>query len=599
MTVLARCVIIAAGRGSRLAGKAPSKPLLEIRGKALIDRAIDAARVAGVNEFVVVTGYAGEELERHLAAKSAADGISIKTVRNEEWEKPNGLSVLKAEGLAGERFFLTMADHVVDPRILEGLGGQEIGGDEIILAVDTRTEGNTTVDLDDVTRVRDEDGRIAAIGKNIPAYNAFDTGVFLCTPALFAALAESRRRGDDSLSGGIRTLAERGKARTWKIGDLFWIDVDDEKAVRRAEEAIACGEDEQAPAPRASRMSWKKTRFLLSGVGLLLFIYLFLRIGTATVLAQLARFGPWFLVIIGIALAWLFLQACAWYLVQKTHFRPVPLLRLFEAKIISDSLNALIPSASVGGDAARAFLIRRHAPLKECIPAVMVDKTLEFSAGVLFLITGFLLSLIFVELPGWMNAAAAVCLGATLLGIVILVVFQLKGTLWTLRRVAKVVPAVRRFIDKREVHIRDLDRNLQLVYRNLEPRTALAGVLHYASRFVGAAEIFVILRVLGSPADFMQALFTATGVSIINTAFFVVPGHLGVMESASVVIVQSLGFTAAMGLSLGVIRRIRKLATIAIGLVLFTLNKGKGGTRGETIRSKATLSDRTPLRGKE
>ncbi len=578
MSAPARCVIIAAGRGSRLADKASSKPLLEIRGKALIDRAIDAAREAGVTEFVVVTGYAGEALERHLAAKGAADGISIATVRNEEWEKPNGLSVLKAESLAGERFFLMMADHIIDPRILAGLGGQEIGEDEVFLAVDARIEDHPSVDLDDVTRVRAEDGRIAAIGKNIPDYNAFDTGVFLCTPALFAALAESRRRGDDSLSGGIRTLAERGKARTWKIGDLFWIDVDDEKAVRKAEEAVACGETERPPAARASRMSWKKTRFLLSGAGLFLFVYLFLRIGTATVLAQLARFGPWFLVIIAISLAWLFLQACAWYLVQKTHFRTVPLLRIFEAKIISDSLNALIPSANVGGDAARAFLIKRHAPLKECIPAVMVDKTLEFLGGILFLVTGFLLSLVFVELPGWMNAAAAACLGVTFLGIVVLVIFQLKGTLWTLRRVAKVIPAVGRFADKREDHIKDLDQNLRLVYRNLEPRTALAGVLHYLSRFVGVAEIYVILRVLGSSAHFMQAVFTATGVTIINTAFFLVPGHLGVMESGTVVILQSLGFTAALGLSLGVIRRIRKLATIAIGLVLFTLNKGKGGS---------------------
>jgi len=160
----------------------------------------------------------------------------------------------------------------------------------------------------------------------------------------------------------------------------------------------------------------------------------------------------------------------------------------------------------------------------------------------------------------------------------VLVVFQLKGTLWTLRRVAKVIPAIGRFADKKEVHIRDLDRNLHLVYQNLEPRTALAGILHYAARFLGAAEIYVILRVLGSSADFMQALFTATGVTIINTAFFVVPGHLGVMESAHVVILRSLGFAAALGLSLGVIRRIRKLATIAIGLILFTLNKGKGGS---------------------
>ena len=583
MTAPTTCVIIAAGRGSRLAGRAASKPLLEVAGKALIDRAIDAAREAGVRDFVVVTGYAGESVERHLAAKAAADGLSIATVRNDEWEKENGLSVGKAAGLAGDRFFLMMADHIVDPGLLAGLGGCGIGGDEVILAVDTRIAGHPYVDLDDVTRVRDEAGRIAAIGKNIPDFNAFDTGVFLCTTALFEALAESQRKGDFSLSGGIRALAAKGKARTWAIGDHFWIDVDDEAALRKAEAAIAGGlaGGTRKVGASPSRSVWRPSRLLLGGAGCLLLAYLIFKIGPGTVLAQLARFGPWFAATAAIAFAWLFVQACAWALVQAAHFRPVPLLRLFRAKIVSDSLNALIPSAGIGGDAARAFLIRRYAPLTEGIPGVLLDKTIEFSSGVLFLATGFLLSLLFVDLPRWMNVAAAICLGGSVAGVVILVLFQRKGVFWTLTRIARFVPGVGRFAVRREDGIRRLDGNLRLAYSDLGARTALAALLHLVSRFLGAAEIFVIMRVLGTPATYLQAVFIAAGVSIVNTAFFVVPGHVGVMESAHALILQSLGFGAGLGLGLGVIRRIRKLATMAVGLVLFSLDKGSkrgGGT---------------------
>ena len=571
-----KCVIIAAGRGSRLADRATSKPLLEVAGKPLIDRAIDAARRAGVREFVVVTGYAGDELEKHLADKAVADGISISAVRNDEWEKENGLSVLKAKSLAGERFFLMMADHILDPRLLDGLGRQPIGEDEVILAVDARVEGHPHVDLEDVTRVRDENGRIAAIGKNLPVYNAFDTGVFLCTPALFVALEDSQRRGDFSLSGGIRALAEKGKARTWKIGDVFWIDVDDERALRKAEEAITSGLTDHSPVVRPSKRSWKAARILSSGAGLLLFVYLLLTVGTGTVFEHLARFGPWFLVILGLAFGWLFVHACAWHLIQAAYFRPVPLLRLFRARIISDTLNTLIPSANFGGDAARAFLIRRHVPLTEGIPGVLVDKTVESFAAMLFLTTGFLLSLVFLHLPGWMTGAAAICLAVTLTGIGLLVVFQLKGILWTLGRVSKVVPRIQGFIDKREGHIRDLDANLRIVYSNFNPKTVAAAALHYVGRLLGVAEVYVILRALDAHSSFIQALFTSTGVTIINTAFFFVPGHFGVTESAHVLILQSLGFSAALGLSLGVIRRIRKLATIAVGLVLFALGREKG-----------------------
>ncbi|HSA94720.1 MAG TPA: lysylphosphatidylglycerol synthase domain-containing protein, partial [Acidobacteriota bacterium] len=566
------CVIIAAGRGSRLAEQAPSKPLLKVGGKALIDRAIDAAREAGVGRFVVVTGYAADTVERHLAARAAAEGIVIATVRNDEWEKENGLSVLKARELAGELFFLTMADHIVDPRLFAGLGGQAIGEDEIILAVDTRTEGHPYVDLEDVTRVLDKEGRIAAIGKSLAVYNAFDTGVFLCTPALFAALEASQRAGDFSLSGGIRALAANGKARTWKSGDLFWIDVDDERALEKAEAALTAGLVGRLPRAVGSR-SWKTARILTSIAGVLLLAYLLLRIGTANVMVQLARFGPWFAAVIGLAFGWLFLQSWAWYLVQSSRFRPIPLMPLFRAKIISDSLNALLPSANLGGDAARAFLVRRYAPLTESIPGILVDKTIEFSMGILFLAAGFLLSLLFVELPRWMDVVAAVCLVGAALGMGLFVIFQMRGALWALRRLARIIPAIGRFADKKEENIRSLDRNLRLAYVRPNLKTVLAAVLHFLARALGAAEVFVIMRVLGTPVNFIQSFFITAGVSIINTAFFMVPGSLGVMESAQVFILRSLGFSATLGLSIGVIRRIRKLATIAVGLALFALGR--------------------------
>jgi uncharacterized membrane protein YbhN (UPF0104 family) len=470
-----------------------------------------------------------------------------------------------------------MADHVVDARLLQGLGGQPIAGDEVVLAVDRRVEAQPYVDIEDVTRVLEENGRILAIGKNIAEFNAFDTGAFLATPALFEALAESQGRGDFSLSGGIRALAARGKARTWGTGDAFWIDVDDERALAKAEAAVAAGLAGERRAAGGSRSPWKTARFFLTGAGALLFVYLLLKIGLNTVLAQLARFGPWFLALIALGLGWLFIQACAWHLVQAAHFRPVPLLSLFRAKIISDSLNALIPSASVGGDAARAFMIRRHVPLTEGIPGVLVDKTIEFSAGVLFLATGFLLSLLFVDLPRWMDVAAAACLGGSALGIAALILVQRKGALWTLRRLAKVVPRIGRFAAKREDKVRDLDRNLRLAYGHPNGRTVAAAALHYAARYLGAAEVFVILRVLGHPVTFIQAVFIAAGVSIVNTAFFLVPGHLGIMESAHVLILRSLGFSAGLGLGVGVIRRIRKLATIAVGLALFASGKDRRG----------------------
>ena len=231
-------LIIAAGRGSRLAARPQCKPLCRIKNRALIEWVILAARQAGVDRFVVVTGYARESLERHLAAFSRERGLPITFVANDEWEKENGLSVYKAREHLGETFVLLMSDHIIDPAILSRLVGQPLGPGELLLAVDFRVRDHPTADLEDVTRVLVRDGAIAEIGKKIETYNAFDTGVFLCSPAIFPALEESQSRGDFSLSGGIRVLIESGKARVMDIGDAFWIDVDDERAIERAESLL-------------------------------------------------------------------------------------------------------------------------------------------------------------------------------------------------------------------------------------------------------------------------------------------------------------------------------------------------------------------------
>jgi choline kinase len=235
----ADCLIIAAGRGSRLVSRGEPKPLVALGGTTLIERVMDTAARAGVRGFCVVTGYLAEKIEGALGGSSATGGLGLRFVRNPEWERENGVSVACAADSVGDRFVLLMSDHLFEERILARLLEEPIAGDEVILAVDTRIRNHPTVDLDDVTKVRVEAGAIRDIGKGLTDYNAFDTGMFLCTPALFAALEESFRGGDHSLSGGIRALAARGKARVFDVGDGLWIDVDDDAAYQRAERLFA------------------------------------------------------------------------------------------------------------------------------------------------------------------------------------------------------------------------------------------------------------------------------------------------------------------------------------------------------------------------
>jgi 1L-myo-inositol 1-phosphate cytidylyltransferase / CDP-L-myo-inositol myo-inositolphosphotransferase len=235
-----KCLIIAAGQGTRLSGVGDSKPLVPLLGTPLIIRVIETACKGGATVFYVVVGYRSEKVREILTIYAQDSGVVIHFIENDEWWKQNGISVLKARGIIDEPFFLLMSDHIIEASILSRL--KEKCSDtrcpfSVVLAVDTRLENNPLVDLDDVTKVRMEveTGNIMGIGKTIPIYNAFDTGIFYCKPALFDALAESVERGDSSLSGGIRVLCSEMKAGVMDIGEASWIDVDNEEMLKKAE----------------------------------------------------------------------------------------------------------------------------------------------------------------------------------------------------------------------------------------------------------------------------------------------------------------------------------------------------------------------------
>ena len=235
-----KCLIIAAGQGTRLRAVAPSKPLARVGGVPLIEHVLCRAQAAGLNEFAVVTGYEAEGVEAFLADLAERTGARIEAIRNVDWPRPNGLSVLAAGPRLDGEFVLLMSDHLFEPSILRDMIAADRSGASLTLAADFAVD-NPMLDLDDATKIElGEGGRIARIGKTLPRYDAIDTGIFIATPALLEALRASvAAGGTGSLSEGVQALADEGRAFAWDCGGRWWLDVDDEAAFAKAEAALS------------------------------------------------------------------------------------------------------------------------------------------------------------------------------------------------------------------------------------------------------------------------------------------------------------------------------------------------------------------------
>lgn len=231
------CLILAAGNGSRLraiSGDFP-KPLVPFQGKPILEHIVSGAQAAGIEEFVIVLGYHGD-LIRAWFEKRWRGKARFTWVENPEYHKSNGISALKARNALRDNFLLLMADHIFEPETARMMLRQRLVPGEVILGVDAKID--SIFDIDDATKVRRRGDRIIDIGKEIELYDAIDTGMFLCSPALFHDLDSATKDGNCSLSDGMRRISAQGRLRALDIGDAEWHDLDTPAAFAHAEREL-------------------------------------------------------------------------------------------------------------------------------------------------------------------------------------------------------------------------------------------------------------------------------------------------------------------------------------------------------------------------
>jgi len=237
---MVKAVILAAGRGKRIAPLTDTKPkpLLHIFGRPLIERSIDVLKESGINECVIVTGYMAGAIRNHLG-KGERYGVKISYVHNPAYEDGNGLSLYSAKKLlkGNGPFIVLMADHLIDSQIVrKALENVE---KEPLLCVDHTPSYRPQ--LKDATRVLvNGEGFIKDIGKSIPKWNCVDAGVLILDKRVFEAIESMGCESNLSLSNCIKQMVGmRVPVWTCDISGLFWLDIDFPEDVAFAEKLLA------------------------------------------------------------------------------------------------------------------------------------------------------------------------------------------------------------------------------------------------------------------------------------------------------------------------------------------------------------------------
>ena len=316
-----------------------------------------------------------------------------------------------------------------------------------------------------------------------------------------------------------------------------------------------------------SRLQWA----LLAG-GAILFVVLVVEVGPGAVLASFATLSWWLPIIIVFPFC---LVTAFDTLGWKFAFRRdrVSFVALLTARMAGEAFNATTPTASVGGEAVKAWLLRAQVALDESLPSVIVAKTTITVSQALFLLLG--IAVAWPTLPAGSTLLWAMkwLLVLEILGVGGFVAAQVAGGVGIggrlLRRfgVAGTGP---------EGTLGRLDHALTRFYRDEPRRLCLSIACHFLGWAFSALEAWVILNALGLHVSFLTAVVIEAFGTGIRFASFMIPAHLGALEGGHVAIFGALGLSAPAALSFSLARRVRELAWTALGLAMLT---GLGGRR--------------------
>ncbi|MGQ4554933.1 sugar phosphate nucleotidyltransferase [Halobellus sp. GM3] len=215
-----KAVVLAAGEGMRLRPltRTRPKPMIPIGNQPLLEHVLEAAKEAGIDEFVFVVGYKRERIQSHFGDGDDWD-VDIEYAV-QETQLGTGHALLQAESHVDGNFLALNGDRIVEPSAISAVieERRETGRPAIGVTRHRNPENYGVVELD---------GRaVRSIEEKPPAHTVktdyINAGVYGLGESVFDDLREAEREGELEITSVLREYRDALRAVRF---DGLWLDV--------------------------------------------------------------------------------------------------------------------------------------------------------------------------------------------------------------------------------------------------------------------------------------------------------------------------------------------------------------------------------------
>ena len=304
--------------------------------------------------------------------------------------------------------------------------------------------------------------------------------------------------------------------------------------------------------------------------GICLTFWMIYRLGPSRVASDLHRVSWGFFVLVlfkGMETA---LETCAWKGIIPPGGNKIGFWEAFKTILEGNALN-YITMTRMGGEPLKAFAFKDRIGLARSTASVIILKFCVLTGFWITIAGGFIAVLFRADIPSGVKIRVG-------LGVLLVTLFlasaswmQSVGLFKPISWVLKKFEAQKDWMKENLLGITHMDDHLLETYRSRPFRVGFAILL---CTLVWVEEIFFIwlgLRFLHLDQDWYSAAIVGTLALLLNHLLFFVPWRAGTQEGTMVLAFTIGDLSEPVGLSVAILKRLRELLWVFLGLIFFAL----------------------------
>ena len=343
-------------------------------------------------------------------------------------------------------------------------------------------------------------------------------------------------------------------------------------------------------------MVWTKQRlnnlFFLIGVVAVVVMLLTFDVSFVELWQHLCHAGYWLIPIIGVWLLVYGLNALAWQATIEGNIggkAPISFWRIYRLTITGYALNYATPVGGLGGEPYRIMELSKDIDKQHATSSVILYAMMHFFAHFWFWFVSIFIYLALV-LMGDMPMTTAIGITLSIIVLFCLLAFYLfsqgyrNGLVKYVLGVVSKIPGLKkwtlRFWARHSEAIENIDRQIASLHGQDKGAFYRSLVLEFLSRVLQSSEVMFMLLLFGIDnggglggltVTYLHSILIVAFTTLFANLIGFLPMQLGVQEGGFVLSIAALGLSAALGIFVSIICRVREIFWIAVGILLMKL----------------------------